>query len=148
MALVRTMAPPKQTDMIRMWGEASSSDPQGKVLYRGATPFFIDTATLADGVTVRQQHQADSISIVRGVFQTRSFDTVARLKLDNTTRTLYTMYPGGRTTLQFWLHPLTPIDEWAALSDGTITLVRGHDYHVDVVLPNGTQKSTDTLPFD
>ena len=34
------------------------------------------------------------------------------------------------------------------MSDGTIILVRGHDYHVDVVLPNGTRKFTDTLPFD
>ena len=110
MALVRTMAPPKHNDIIRMWGEASSSDPQGKVLYRGATPFFIDTATLAEGVTVCPQHPANSISIVRGVFQTPSIDTVARLKLDNTTRTLYTMLPGGRTTLQFWQNPLTSID--------------------------------------
>lgn len=146
--VVRAMAVPKQTDMIRMWGEASGTDQSGNMLYRAITPYSVDTATLSEGVTTRKQWQRDSVAIVRGVFQTRAVDTIARLKLDNTTRTFHTFYPNGRKTLLITINPLTPIDEWAALSDGTVAVVRGHDYHVDFFLPDGTKKSTPKLPYD
>ena len=47
-----------------------------------------------------------------------------------------------------WLNPLTTIDDRAVLSDGTVALVRGRDYHVDRILPHGTAKSSEQLPFD
>jgi hypothetical protein len=39
-------------------------------------------------------------------------------------------------------------DSWTVLSDGTIAFVRGRDYHVDWVHPDGTKSSTEKLPFD
>src|SRR5207244_2396230 len=46
------------------------------------------------------------------------------------------------------ISPLRSPDEWAVLSDGTVGIVRGHDYHVDWILPDGTHGSTPKLPFD
>src|SRR5262249_15519169 len=37
---------------------------------------------------------------------------------------------------------------WGVLSDGTVGVVRGRDYHVDWFLPDGSRKSTGKLPFD
>ena len=146
--IVRTMAAPKQTDLGRMWAESSGIDQHGNLLYRAFVRMIYDTATLANGVTTRKGQQPDSVAIVRGLFQTRTVDTIARVKLDNMSRTLHTTYEGGRKTLYLWLNPLSPIDEWAALSDGTVALVRGGDYHVDFLRPDGSRKSSGKLPYD
>ena len=44
--------------------------------------------------------------------------------------------------------PLREIDEWTVLADGSLAIVRGHDYHVDFVRPDGTKHAGPKLPFD
>src|SRR6185295_10205649 len=39
-------------------------------------------------------------------------------------------------------------DDWAVLSDGSIAFVRGHDYHIDWIRPDGAMASSAKLPFD
>jgi hypothetical protein len=39
-------------------------------------------------------------------------------------------------------------DDWAVLSDGSIALVRGSDYHIDWIRPGGARTSTPKMPFD
>ena len=39
-------------------------------------------------------------------------------------------------------------DEWAMLSDGTIAMVRVHDYHIDWIDSYRSRRSTGKLPFD
>lgn len=38
-------------------------------------------------------------------------------------------------------------DEWAVLSDGTIAMIRGVDYHIDWFTPNGNRWSDPPMPF-
>src|SRR5205807_944808 len=45
-------------------------------------------------------------------------------------------------------NPLPAADDWAVLSDGTVAVVRSHDYHVDWVHPDGTIISTPKMSFD
>jgi len=52
--------------------------------------------------------------------------------------------PRGAT---YQVNPLRSMDEWAVLSDGTIGIVRGADYHVDWIRPDGTRASSPKLPF-
>jgi hypothetical protein len=40
------------------------------------------------------------------------------------------------------------VDDWAVLSDGSLALVRGHDYHVDWVRSDGTGASSPKMSFD
>ncbi len=40
------------------------------------------------------------------------------------------------------------VDDWAVLSDGTIAIVRGQDYHVDWVSVDGNRKASPKIPFD
>jgi len=39
-------------------------------------------------------------------------------------------------------------DAWTMTSDGTIAVVRGHDYHIDWISPDGTRSSSSPLPFE
>ena len=51
--------------------------------------------------------------------------------------------------MSFWLpDPLKAIDDWTILSDGSIAMVRGHDYRVDWLRSDGTRTSSPKLPFD
>jgi hypothetical protein len=54
----------------------------------------------------------------------------------------------GKRVVTTIVQPVPTDDSWAVLSDGTLAFVRGRDYHVDWVLPDGSTKSTDKLPFD
>ena len=145
--VVRAMAPPIQRDMQRLWENQSALDPHGNLLYR-AGGWKIDSTKWSNGLMAQLLRQSDSAAIVRGVFDSRTVDTLARIKQDNSSVTARTTSPTGKQTLNVRLNPLVTIDEWAALSDGTLAFVRGHDYHVDFLLPDGTWKSTEKLPFD
>jgi hypothetical protein len=46
------------------------------------------------------------------------------------------------------INPFITSDEWAMLTDGSIAVVRSHDYHIDWLYPDGMKKSTPKMPFD
>jgi hypothetical protein len=54
----------------------------------------------------------------------------------------------GRVTVNMVMNPLPIVDEWAVLSDGSIAIVRGRDYHIDWVRPDGTRESSPKIPFE
>ena len=54
----------------------------------------------------------------------------------------YAWLPGGPT-------PIVPEQNvWAVLNDGSIAIVRGHDYHIDWIRPDGRASTGAKLPFD
>lgn len=147
--IVRTMAPPKQSDYGRPLADQSGLDANGNILYRGYAPTITtDTFTTPDRATVRKSHPPDSIGLVSGNFATRAVDTIAKLKMDGSAKAVQTTKFDGKKLLHLTLNPLVSIDEWAVLSDGTLALVRGYDYHVDYTFADGTKKSSGKLPFD
>src|SRR3954471_17567419 len=46
------------------------------------------------------------------------------------------------------LNPFQMSDEWSVLSDGTIAIVRVHDYHIDWIDPDGTHRSSAKMAID
>jgi hypothetical protein len=54
----------------------------------------------------------------------------------------------GRVTVTSLANPLPQVDDWAVLSDGSVALIRGHDYHIDWLRPDGTRESSAKMPFD
>jgi hypothetical protein len=44
--------------------------------------------------------------------------------------------------------PLSTIDDWAVLSDGSIAIVRGTDYRVEFIQADGTKRVSDKIAFD
>ena len=44
--------------------------------------------------------------------------------------------------------PIPTVDDWTLLADGTVAIVRGHDYHIDWAHPDGRVTSTAKMPYD
>jgi hypothetical protein len=91
---------------------------------------------------------SDSTPIVRIDFAARTNDTVAYIA-----RPLWyadAISAANLATVQRYFNPdpLRTLDEWAVLADGTLAVVRGHDYRVDFIRPDGSTFSSPKLPFD
>jgi len=46
------------------------------------------------------------------------------------------------------INPLPVVDEWALVSDGSVAIVRGRDYHIDWVNADGSRTSSPKIPFE
>jgi len=73
----------------------------------------------------------DSGFIVRVDLATRAVDTVASIKTPKQRRVIKFDDRGFVTSIETIALPFALVDDWAMLSDGTIAVVRGQDYHVD-----------------
>jgi hypothetical protein len=75
-------------------------------------------------------------------------DTVGRVKIASGTGMTMEQGADGKMSLKMTINPLVTVDDWSVLTDGTLAMVRGHDYHVDVVNPSGEATKGAKLPFD
>ncbi len=156
---VRSMAPPHAQDLIYLgipsaFGRAGF-DPKGRLIYRTQlTGNFQPTPTPSGSQKVDMKPvSADSAPILRGDFDTRTVDTVAWMNTPSQGRMgmeIKENPAGGAPTISMHLlmNPFQMADEWAVLSDGTIAIVRAHDYHIDWVDPDGTRRSSPKMPID
>jgi hypothetical protein len=88
----------------------------------------------------------DSAAIVRVDLGTRKVDTAAYYKIPKTKMNIVQSDKGVTMTSE--LNPMPIVDEWAVLSNGSIAILRGQDYHVDVLRGDGTMASATKIPFD
>jgi hypothetical protein len=88
----------------------------------------------------------DSTAIVRVDLATRKVDTAAYFKIPKTKMNIVQTDKGMTATSE--LNPMPIVDEWAVLSTGAIAVVRGQDYHVDILKTDGTIASAPKVPFD
>jgi hypothetical protein len=110
---------------------ARASDAQGR-LYGESMGVSFD----ADG----RPQQSDSAVLVRFDRGTRRLDTLAYLKLARGN----TQVSGSQGNMRMMVgaaNPLTPRDEWSVFPDGRVAIVRGTDYRVEFILPNGARQS-------
>ena len=149
--VAHVMSAPKPSDLRFLAGSASGIDNKGNLLYRA--PLIMSANRSASGPPTPGQTMAmptppDSASIVRANFDSRTVDTVGRVKSVSGTRTSMVQDGNGNMQISMMINPLSTVDEWAVLSDGSVAFVRGHDYHIDWLTPDGKTKSTPKLPFD
>jgi hypothetical protein len=88
----------------------------------------------------------DSTAIVRVDLATRKVDTAAYFKIPKTKMNIVQTDKGMTMTSE--LNPMPIVDDWAVLSNGSIAIVRGQDYHVDILKADGTLASAAKIPFD
>jgi hypothetical protein len=115
-----------------------AADPKGRLYERGAT-----MVRGVNGVGL----MADSVLILRADLDTRRVEPVGTLHTA-VGRNRNDPPEDGKRVVTTIIQPVPTEDSWTVLSDGTLAFVRGRDYHVDWLLPDGTSKSTDKLPFD
>ncbi len=156
--VARVMAIPRAEDASAIGSPTGNAtiDANGRLIYR-AVPGF------AFGGGGRVQIQGtpgaartgpppmpdipDSAFIVSVNLATRKLDTLGYIRTPKIKMEVQQV-DGGGFRMQSMLNPLPVVDDWAVLNDGTIALVRGRDYHVDYVAPDGASRSAAKIPFD
>ncbi len=139
--VVRAMAPSHPKLMQRFQNDHAAVDPQGRMLFTANIKDF--SMGMPGGIETFYSNP-DSTVIIRVDADSRRADTLARLKTFPSTM----MIKNGGGPTRFTHDPLPLIDEWAITSDGAIAVVRGHDYHIDWIMPDGSTRAAPKMPFD
>jgi len=133
-------------------------DPQGRLIYRGqqrprqaarGARGAGDRGGMSGpgGMSFQMPELPDSAPVFRVDLATRAVDTLAAIKIPKVDVKV-TQGNDGRMNIQTTVNPMPTTDDWALLSDGTIAIVRGHDFHIDWRAPDGTVTSGPKLPFE
>jgi hypothetical protein len=161
--IARVMSAPKPGDLRFLAGGASGVDAQGNLVYRAMQTITRNAAAPGGGSTTTARGGAgaatpgglansfqppDSATIVRANFETRTVDTIGKVKIQSGSRMNMVQGEDGKMQAKMTVNPVPTVDDWAVLSNGSIAFVRGHDYHIDWIHPDGTKSSSPKLPFD
>jgi hypothetical protein len=146
--VARVMSPPRPADVGFMWNPSLGTptfDARGRIVYRTwLMPRFQPPEA---GKPFVPPEMPDSAPVLRGDFDARSVDTLAWVRIPRT-RIASTPLGNGGVRLSAKINPMATMDDWTMLSDGAIAILRGHDYHVDWIEPDGRRWSSPKLPFD
>jgi hypothetical protein len=145
----RVMSVPRADDVMGLAGPMAVSvgfDAFGRLVYR-ALPRFERRGPPPEGGHFMPREMPDTAPVVRIDLATRQLDTVGFIKTPRPSMQM-SRDAEGRMQFSMTVNPLPVVDEWAVLSDGSIALVRGRDYHVDWVNPDGTRTSSPKMPFE
>jgi hypothetical protein len=143
--VARVMAAPNPQDLMSLGGAQSYVDNKGRLLYRGFG--MPKRVTMGSSGMPSIPTLPDSNPILRADFDTRTTDTVGRVKSQSGARTTMSQVNGqmvGKRTV----NPVPQVDEWGVTSDGAVAFVRGNDYHIDWVNSDDSHTSSPKLPFD
>lgn len=144
----RVMSVPRTQDATMLSSPAFGHpgfDASGRLVYRGN--FRSQLPVIGANGPIAMPQMPDSAAIVRIDLSTRQLDTVAFIK---TPRVKVDVNRGddGRMTITTQINPLPVVDDWAVLSDGSIAVVRGQDYHMDIFGADGKKTSAAKMPFE
>lgn len=123
-------------------------DSEGRLVYRGMPRFEMRPMTRsANGSPIMEPPDiADTTAVVRINLASRVLDTIGFVKVPKVKMDVQNN--DGRISMRLIMNPLPSIDDWAVLADGSVALVRGRDYHIDWVRPDGSKASSSKMPFD
>ncbi len=148
----RVMSVPRSQDAMVLGSPMLGTpalDAGGRLVYRGMPrmEFRMQGGPGGGPGAMLPPQQPDTAAIVRVDLATRVVDTlgftkVPRPKVDIQRDT------NGRPNISMIWNPLPVVDDWAVLSDGSLAIVRGFDYHIDWVRPDGTRESSPKMPFE
>ena len=160
--ITRVMSAPRPQDVMALVGGATGFpgfDAAGKLVYRapprmsmagmpgapagggraaGAPPGSPNASTVAT---------PDSVALVRFDLGTRTVDTAGFFRIQRSSMTV-TQLPSGGMMMSSKINPLPIVDDWALLSDGTIAFVKGADYSLQWVDPDGSRRTTGKVPYE
>jgi len=145
--VVRVMSVPKAQDATFLIGGPfgnPSFDPSGRLVYRTMLrPKFAPPG--ADGKFAAPM-SIDSAPIIRFDLDARRADTAGYIKVPAPRVSISSSE--GRMQVTMQMNPMSVTDDWALMPDGDIAVVRGADFRVDLLKPDGTVVKGEKIPFD
>lgn len=145
----RVMAAPRPNDVMFLVGGPMGNpgfDAQGRLVYRNLNRNFGGGRPPAPGQPFTPPPQPDSAPVLRFDLATRKLDTAGFIRTPKVNMVVTQTEGGINMTTK--VNPMNIIDDWAVLPDGSIAMVRGRDYHVDFVYPDGSTAKGPKLPFE
>ncbi|HMC57132.1 MAG TPA: hypothetical protein VKH19_18280 [Gemmatimonadaceae bacterium] len=150
----RVMSVPRSQDAMSLGNNAIGTpalDGSGRLVYRGfPRPNFRAGGPGGGGpgsAGFTPPEIPDSTPVMRVDLTTRQTDTVGFVKVPKIKFDVQ-RDDNGRVNITSQANPLPTVDDFAVLADGSIAMVRGRDYHVDFVRPDGTRESAPKIPFE
>jgi hypothetical protein len=145
--VARVTTAPKPKDINALVRSRLLVDQRGRLFYRGVLPYTPPAVVPGQREIVRQP--PDSAPIVRADFDTRRIDTVGMLKMPTAAALIGTLQPDGSYAYNAnRITPLSWVDEWTLMPDGSVAIVRGQDYHIDWISPEGAVTSSPKMSFN
>jgi hypothetical protein len=145
----RVISVPRSQDamfLTGMTGGLPGFDAEGRLVYRGMLRPTFNFSTSGGGMPVPPP-QPDSAPLIRVDLVSRKVDTVAYMKIPKMNMTVTgTPETGIRMTSE--INPMPVVDDYAVTSDGAIALLRGRDYHIDWLQPDGSLSPASKIPFE
>jgi hypothetical protein len=148
--ITRVMAAPRPQDVNFLVGGPNGTpgfDAKGRLVYRVNSPPTRMTAPRGGGAGPMVPEFPDSAPVVRFDLGTRTLDTAGFFKINRPQISVTTTANGGMM-MSSKINPIPTVDDWALLSDGTVAFVRGTDYHIDWVAPDGAKSSSGKVPYE
>jgi hypothetical protein len=145
--ITRVMAAPRPDDVNFLVGGPFGNpgfDAQGRLVYR---PFRVNFTAPAPGQPFVPPPPPESAAVIRYDLAARKLDTAGFIKLPKVNVVTSTDANGGMRR-QVQMNPLPVVDDWAVLTDGSIAFVRGQDYRVDFIGPDGVRTTGTKIPYE
>ncbi len=143
--VARVMALPRSRDAMVLGSAIGNAgmDAQGRLAYRAmpALNFQMRGGPGGGGMPAPPE-VPDTAPIVRVDLASRATDTLGYLKVPRPKMDMQRDEGTGRMTISMTVNPLPTVDEMVVTSDGSVAIVRGRDYHVDWIRPDGTKESS------
>jgi len=146
--VARVMSVPRSQDAMMLGSAtlgAAGFDGQGRLVYRAMPRLQM---RMGAGGAPTPPEMPDSSPVVRVDLGTRVVDTIGYTKVPRPKMEMQRDENTGRMSFSMQVNPLPVVDDFAVLSDGSVALVRGRDYHVDWVRSDGTRESSAKVPHE
>lgn len=149
--IVRTMAAPLPNEVGALIGGPNGTpgfDMQGRLVYRAQQRFAMNSSRGAAPGQFQLPTFPESSFVVRVDLKTRKVDTAATFRIPKILMNMTRDENTGSVQVTSTVNPMPWTDDWAMLSDGTVAIVRGQDYRVDLVSPDGQKTAGPKMAFD
>lgn len=148
----RVMSIPRSQDAMALTGGmlgGAAFDGRSGIIYRGGGAMRMNRTMGPGGPSSHAPppEQPDTAAVVRIDLASRKLDTVTFVKIPKFNMQI-TQDDKGQMTITREINPLPTVDEWAMMPDGSVAILRGRDYHIDWLRPDGTRSASPKIPFD
>ena len=148
--IVRTMSAPLPREINQLIGGQNGTpgfDAQGRLVYRAIIRPRTQLALPAPGETMMPE-TPDSSLVVRVDLKTRVVDTAATFRIPKMKVEITRDEITGGVNVRTTANPLPWTDDWALLADGSLAIIRGQDYRVEIASVDGKFVKGPKIPFE